>query len=151
MGISIVFNRLPEAIRRFGRNQRGTAAIEFAMILPVLSALIIPLVDVANFAIGVSQMYTTNRSVIQYAMNDANNADMSAARNLGLASWSGRPADGTLSAVMACQCSALAHDCNTPCPDNNPPQSFVTVTSSATFTGNVFSMHKSVTSEVRVR
>jgi len=149
IGPRTMYSYLSKAMRKFVSDRRGTAAVEFAMNVPVLAAIIIPLIDVSSLAVGVSEMQTAARSTIQYAMNGG--TDMSLAQNHGMAVWANRPANGTFSAVMACLCSGSANACDTPCPDGTPPQSYVTVSASATFTGNVFSSHRDVTAKVRVR
>lgn len=50
-------------LSRFGRDQRGTAAIEFGMIAPVFFALLIGIVDVGRY------MWTLN--TMQYAIDQA--------------------------------------------------------------------------------
>jgi Flp pilus assembly protein TadG len=136
-------------MRRSARDQRGTAAVEFALNVPIFAVLIIPLLDVANLAIGVNNMQTAARSVVQYAMNGG--GDMSVAQTHGIAAWADRPAGGTMNAVLACLCNASAHACDSPCPDGTPPQSFVTVTAAATFAGNIFTVSRTITSKVRIR
>ena len=141
--------RLSIGIRKIAGDRRGTSAIEFAMIVPIFAAVVIPLADVANFAAGVSQMQTAVRSSIQYAM--LGGTDMNVAQSQGLTAWPNRPAGGTLTAAQACFCSGTAADCNTACADGTPPQSYVTVTASATFRGNAFSTQRGFTEKVRVR
>jgi len=134
---------------RFLLGERGTAAIEFAMIVPVLIVMTVTLSDVATIATGVAEMQGAIRSTIQYAMNGG--GDMSAAQSHGLAVWAHKPADGTLSATQSCICSGGAADCTMPCASGDPPESYVTVVASGTFGGDVISSTKSFTEKVRVR
>lgn len=120
------------------------------MVAPLFAAVVIPLVDVANFAAGVSQMETAVRSSIQYAM--IGGTDLSVAQSQGLTAWSGRPGGGTLTATQACFCAGAAvGDCNAACADGTPPQNFITVAASATFTGHVLSWQRGFTQKVRIR
>src|SRR5258706_15268171 len=68
MVVSRFARRLFRGMRKIAGDRRGTSAIEFAMVAPLFAAVVIPMVDVANFAAGVSQMESAVRSSIQYAM-----------------------------------------------------------------------------------
>jgi Flp pilus assembly protein TadG len=130
-------------------SRKATSAIEFAIIAPVLAAIVIALADVATIATGVGEMQTAIRASIQYAMNGG--TDMATAQTQGTNAWDSKPADGTLSATTACFCGAAGSDCQTPCADNTAPQKFITVTASGTLGGNTIKRAESITEKVRVR
>jgi len=136
-------------MRKIAKDRSGAAAVEFAFIAPVFAAVAVPLADAANYAVAFSEMQTAAHSAIQYVM--IGGADMTTAQSQGMTAWSDRPCDGTLSAAQAYFCAGVASDCNTACPDTTPPQSFVTVTVSATFSGYTFSTHQSFSKKVRTR
>jgi Flp pilus assembly protein TadG len=150
MGISrVVLCHLSRGIRKIAKDRNGASAVEFAFIAPVFAAIAVPLADVTNYAVAFSEMQTAARSAIHYVM--IGGADMTVAQSQGMTGWSNRPGDGTLSAVQACFCAGVSSDCNTACPDTTPPQSFVTVTTSATFSGYTFSTHQNFSEKVRTR
>jgi Flp pilus assembly protein TadG len=127
----------------------GAAATEFALIVPVLAALVVSIDDVSSMMVGTASMQTASRSAIQYAMRGG--TDMAAARTLGLQAWDHKPADAIMSVVQACLCSGAAAGCNAPCADNTVPQKFVTVTVSGTYGGNVYKKKTNLTENVRLR
>jgi Flp pilus assembly protein TadG len=127
----------------------GTAAIEFAFVAPVFAVLALLMVDVANVGMGASNMQTAVRAAVQYAVKGGTN--MTTAINIANANWSSKPAGATLNAVASCRCGNAANVCNALCPDGTVPQSIVTVTASASFSGNFYSTAKTVTEEVRLK
>jgi hypothetical protein len=140
---------LSGSIRNIAGDRHGTSAVEFALVGPIFVVAIIPLADVAEFAVGVSEMQTAVRSSIQYAMNGG--SDMSLAQTQGMTAWPNKPAGGALNAVRACFCSGLSNACNTSCANGDPPEEYVTVTALATFTGHTFSTQKTISQKVRIR
>ncbi|HXJ02791.1 MAG TPA: TadE/TadG family type IV pilus assembly protein [Micropepsaceae bacterium] len=137
------------ALRRLYRCRKGTSAIEFALIIPIIAAMLITISDVANIMVGASTMQTVARSAIQYAMNGG--TDMNAAQNIAMQSWNSPPNDAAISAVQACFCGGSGADCNTPCPDQSVPQNNVTVTVSGTYGGDVMQKKSTVVEKVRLR
>ena len=136
-------------LRSFRRSQDASAAVEFALIGPLFATAVVALADVANIMTGVGEMQTGMRSATQYAMNGGIN--MSTAQTQGLQAWYNRPPGATLSATRACSCSGAAADCTVPCADASIPQTFVTVTASGTWTGNMISRTQTLTQKVRQR
>jgi Flp pilus assembly protein TadG len=135
--------------RKFVTSKQGTAAIEFAIIVPALTVIVVTLADVATIATGMGEMETAARAAIQYAMNGG--TDMTVATTQGLNAWDNEPSDGALSAEASCTCSGSAADCETPCSDNSVPEEFVTVTASATMGGSIIRRTENFTEKVRVR
>jgi Flp pilus assembly protein TadG len=134
---------------KFAASMRGTAAIEFAFIVPVLALIVLSLADIATIAIGMGEMQTASRAAIQYAI--AGGADMAVAQTQGLKAWNSEPADGALTAVSACLCGATATDCQVLCADGSFPNEYVTVTASGTLGGHMISKSETLTEVVRVR
>ena len=88
--------RCKQLARRFLGATKGTAAIEFALVLPILAAIAVTLPDVGNIAAGDINMQSAVRASAQYAMNGGSN--MATAQAIGLSSWASRPAGATLTA-----------------------------------------------------
>ena len=72
----------------------GAAAVEFALIVPVLAGLVVAIDDVSNIAIGTADMQTGARAATQYAMEGG--TDLVAARTLGMQAWNQKPSDASL-------------------------------------------------------
>ena len=131
------------------RDKRGTSAIEFALIAPVLAAVVVGMVDVNAMGMGAANMQTAVRAGAQYAM--AGGTDAAVAQTKANGAWTRKPAGGTIAASRVCKCAGTAQDCNTPCATNQWPEMYMTVTATGHFGGNFYSMDKTITETVRVR
>jgi Flp pilus assembly protein TadG len=127
----------------------GQSGIEFAFIVPALAVGVLYISDVANIAMGASQMQTAVRTSIQYAMNGG--ASMTVAQAQGVQAWANRPSSGTLSAAQSWKCGSGAGTAGQLCPDGSVPTSWVTVVASATLGGTMISQPKTVTESVRIQ
>jgi Flp pilus assembly protein TadG len=139
------------AIRRLKAfsSSSGVAAVEFALVLPILAAIVITLPDISQAAMGVMQMEGAARASIQYAMGGG--TDMSVAQTIGLQAWSDKPSNASLTASQYCQCAGAAGTCGQSCPDGSVPQTYFTVTASGLMGGSVISFNKSVTRTVQLQ
>lgn len=135
-------------IAGFLRGTHGTAAIEFALLLPILVVGVLFLSDAVTIGTGASEMQSAVRASIQYAMNGG--TDMTVAKNQGVLAWADMPSDGTLSVTKACTCGASAGTCGTLCADGSDPATYITGVARGTLGGNVLSISKTVTESVRV-
>jgi Flp pilus assembly protein TadG len=126
---------------------RGSAAIEFALIVPVLAAIVITISDVATIATGVGEMHTAARAAIQYGMNGG--TDMTVAKTQGVDAWQNEPTDGSLTVVQSCTCSGASHSCSTTCSDGSSPYVFITATAKGTLGGSMIKQTKTVTEAMR--
>ena len=141
--------RVAQKVRRFVSESGGAAAVEFALIVPVLAGLVVAIDDVSKIAVGTAAMQTASRAAIQYAM--AGGTDMTAARTLGMQAWDQKPSDASMTVVQACLCATVVSDCNSPCPDNSVPTKFVTVDVQGTYGGNLYHQTPHLTERVRLR
>jgi Flp pilus assembly pilin Flp len=141
-------SNLLQIVRRFARERHANAAIEFAIIVPVLAVMAVTISDASSVAIGASHMETALRSSVQYAMNGG--TDMSQAQAVGVQAWQGKPHGATLNVTSVCECGAGAGICNQICPDGSLPQTFVSAVASAPLGGSVIHLQKSLSETVRV-
>jgi len=136
-------------LRPFLAREDGTAAIEFALIVPVLAIITLMMPDASDIVFGAMNMNMAVRSSIQYAMNTG--TDMTAAQTIGTQNWVNKPSHATLIASTACTCGAGAGTCGQICGDGSQPQTYVTVTATATLGGMVYSLPLTTAQKVRVR
>ena len=136
-------------LTKFGRDTRGTSAIEFALISPVLIACVVALSDVNNVQFQAANMQTGVRAGIQYALKGG--TDSAIMQTQANNAWTNKPSGGTLTATKVCRCAGVAHACDTLCADFTPSQIYMTVTANATLGGNYISIAKTATETVRVR
>jgi Flp pilus assembly protein TadG len=136
-------------LKRFQRDSRGTSAVEFALIAPLLIAIVIPLADLANIAYGSSNMQSAVRAGIHYAM--AGGTDETVAQSHAEAAWSKKPADGVVTPTKVCKCAGTSHDCDPLCADGSRPEMYITLTATGTFGGDIYSVAQTSSETVRVR
>ena len=134
---------------RLWRGTKGSAALEFGLILPILSAIVITIADVTSIAVGTGEMQTGVRAAVQYLMNGGTNT--TTAQTMATNAWNNEPAGGTVTVTEACYCSGVSHSCSTLCSDNTSPQAFYSVTASATLGGSVISQNQTITQTVRTK
>ena len=137
-----------QLVRRFARELHANAAIEFAIIVPVLAVVAVMISDASNVALGASHMESALRSSVQYAMNGG--TDMSQAQTVGMLAWQGKPDGASLNVTSVCKCGAAGGDCDQICPDGSLPQTFVSATASAALGGSVIHLQKTLSETVRV-
>jgi len=136
-------------LRNFLGDRSGLAALEFALIAPLLSAI---LLLGADTWLNVSQhedMRTALQSGARYYQSGG--ADDPTAQLVAQNAWRARPADGTVSVARSCTCGTTPDDCATLCAGNNPPSVFLTLTAQGTYSGLLQSHAFSVNDTVRVR
>jgi Flp pilus assembly protein TadG len=127
----------------------GVAGVEFAMVLPILAAIVVTLPDISQAAMSVMQMEGAARASIQYAMGGG--TDMTMAQTVGLHAWSEKPANAALAASQSCRCAGAPGTCGQSCPDGSVPQTYFSVTASGHMGGSVISFDKSITRTVRLQ
>jgi Flp pilus assembly pilin Flp len=136
-------------LRPFVKREDGAAAVEFALIIPILAVIAVMLPDTSDIVFGAMNMNMAVRSSIQYAMNSGTN--MAQAQTIGNSTWTNKPAGATLSAFTYCKCGASSGTCGAICMDGSLPSTYVTVIGTATFGGTVISVPVTTTQTVRVR
>jgi len=127
----------------------GVAGVEFALVLPILAAIVITLPDLSQAALSVMQMEGAARASIQYAMGGG--TDMSTAQTIGMQAWTNQPANAVLTTSQSCQCAGAAAACGQSCPDGSIPETYFSVTASGLMGGTVVSFNKSITRTVRLQ
>jgi Flp pilus assembly protein TadG len=136
-------------LARFLRGTRGTAAIEFAFVLPIIVGIVLPLPDVGTIASGDMNMESAVRMSAQYAMNGG--SDTSVAQQLGSGAWQSKPSNGVLTVTKACYCAGSSGTCGQVCGDGSLPQTYMTVRASGTFGGSMISLPLSTEQVVRIQ
>lgn len=134
--------------RSFRRSEQGVAAVEFALIAPVLAVGIIGLADVADLGFQRTQMHTALRSGAQYFMAGGTNPD--AAEEVIKKSWKRMPPDAVVEASLSCTCAGVAASCTTLCADGSYPNVFYHIEATANL-GNVFGIPTTIDEDVRAR
>ena len=138
--------RLGKLARLLG-DKRGTAAIEFGLVLPVLAGLAISVPDVATIATGAMNMDGAVRAGVQYAMNGG--TDTTSVASFASRNWISKPQGASVTASLACYCDGVTLSCGQPCAGMT--SSFITVAASATVGGSMISVPLSKSQKVRIQ
>ena len=134
---------------RFRKDDRGVAAVEFALFAPILAISLVFLVDLGNYAIQRTDMESALRSGVQYFMNGG--SDLDKAKNVVLASWTSKPDNATVVVERFCMCAAVEHACNTTCGDGTYPLSYSRIRAVAQYENILVEMTNNADQTVRVR
>lgn len=132
-------------------NERGLAAVELALIAPLLVFMLLALADAVNFAVEFTAMQRAERAGIQYFMNGG--TSMTAAKGIVTTSWTSPPSGYTVTAQEVCTCGGNSHvvTCGASCSSGQQYEADMTVTSSASVGGFLMSLPESKSETVRVQ
>jgi Flp pilus assembly protein TadG len=141
--------RFQNLLIRFRKAKDGIAAVEFALVLPILAAMALLLPDLSQAAVGVIQMQGAARASVQYAMTGG--TDVAEAKTLGLQAWTSKPGDASMTTSETCTCAGAGATCGQPCPDGSSPQEYFNVTASGHVGGSFIGFENSVSRSVRIQ
>lgn len=136
-------------LRVFLRSRKGNVAIEFALIAPILVALLIGVIDYGRFTFERSDMLAAGRSGAQYFM--AGGTDPVRAQTIIQTSWSHMPTNGVVDVQRVCECQSVAAQCNQPCSDGTVPLSYAVINLGGTIDGIFLDLSARSEERVRVR
>lgn len=134
---------------RFGANDQGVSAVEFALVAPVLCVAVLGLVEFGSVVFDRTDMQTANRAGVQYVINGGNNLEQ--ARQIVWDSWTTRPDDGDVTVTQFCLCGEAANMCTEPCADMSIPESYIQIETTGTLGGIVYDQGLTVNDTVRIR
>jgi Flp pilus assembly protein TadG len=137
------------ALRRFARDHRGVAAVELALVAPVLAGLAFAGFEVWRYTHDVQAMKDGVTAGVQYYMNGGR--DDANAKAIAEAAWVSAPEDAEVSISRACLCGTTAHVCTTLCSNSTVPEIRVTLQATATYDRTKFASNLSETQVIRVR
>ncbi|ESQ91973.1 hypothetical protein ABAC460_03490 [Asticcacaulis sp. AC460] len=140
---------LKSLIRRFAREKRGAAIVEFALVTPILLGVLAAVDDLSAVTMKEKAMRSSVSSAAQYVMRGG--SDLGVARSIVLASWRPETQDATVSAVKQCYCASIAATCSTVCADSSIPLAYVRVSIVQPYDGWYTDTSIIAQQEVRVR
>jgi hypothetical protein len=136
-------------LRGFAADKRGLAATEFALIAPILVAMLVFGVDGWLQGTQTSQVRTAMHTAARYYETGGNDDPTAAA--VGLAAWVSKPSNASLNVVRSCTCGSTPISCSSLCPGSNPPSAFITMTGAGTYSGLIHTHAISQSDVLRVR
>lgn len=134
---------------RLWRDERGVAAVEFALILPILAALLLMGVQGWIQINQASQMRSGLQAGARYYQTGG--TDDATAAALALQSWTNHPDNSTVNASRSCSCGGAGASCSSQCADSSLPNVYVTLTASANYSNLMGAQPLSQSSAVRLR
>ena len=133
----------------FRRDDRGAAAVEFALIIPILVSLLLLGVQGWLQLNQASQMQSALQAGVRYYQ--AGGSDDSAAAQVALQSWNGQPANASVNAQRSCTCGGAGADCASQCTGGNLPSVYVTLSASGNYSEMIGHQVRTTSSQVRIR
>ena len=120
----------PPALR-FSRDRAGIAAVELALVMPVLCAALLGVVDGWSYVSSSLAMRAGVKTAANLVM--AGGADDSATQAAALASWEHKPADAAVTVNRIYQCGTTVVTSTTICSGPKAPSVFVQIQASGTW------------------
>ena len=115
------------------RDQSGVAAIEFAMIVPVLAAIVIGAGAVVPFVQANDNMHDAVSAGARYVM--AGGTDPASIQNVTLSAWTGHSASASVTVTKSCTCAGVTSPCTSLCTDATVPQGYTVIAASSPYVG----------------
>ena len=132
------------------RDARGVAAVEFAIVAPLLIAMVLAIAQYGGLLVAHQQMHNGVAAGAMYVMRGG--SDTTAIHDIALSAWPGRPADASISVSQSCSCAGATVDCANLCPDNvTYPQAFTVISASGTYSGLLQNQSLSAAQTVRTQ
>jgi Flp pilus assembly protein TadG len=142
-------HRGPRRLGAFFNHTGGAAAVEMALLSPVLALL---LVGIANYAPELDQAHRMRDAVqsgATYVMTGG--ADPTAIQTVATSAWSGYTGGDTVTVSQWCSCAGIAGSCSALCADSSVPQAYTTIQASMTYAGPLGNQPLSASQTVRTR
>lgn len=135
--------------RRMLRDRKGLAAIEFAIVAPVLTVLIVGATDVGMLVYNRMDTTSSIQAGAQYFM--AGGTDTNQALAAVKRSWTSMPQDTQLSVVKTCYCAEVVNLCTVNCSDGSLPVAYNIVSARLKYRGVLLENEYVISEAVRVR
>ena len=135
-------------LTRYVDDRRGVAAVEFALLVPVLAGILVLSFAAWESGVRKQNMRSALKTAAEYYMNGGvADAD---AREVALLSWDKRPPDARVSTSRRCRCGSLTVECSSVC-NAGPPAVYVTVYARAEVPDAMFGSVELAERTIRVR
>lgn len=132
--------------RRFARSRDGMAAVEFALLVPVMAIMIVGMVDAWSYVSHQAATQAAATAGARYYLEGG--TDDSTARAFALAAWSDRPADAAVTITRSCECGSTSVSCSSSCNGGSLPKVWVSVAAQSAWRDHAATTYAEV---VRVR
>jgi Flp pilus assembly protein TadG len=120
------------AANRFRKNRSGVAAVEFALVLPILCAALLGIVDGWSYVSSSLSMRAGVKTAANLVLAGA--SDDSVTQAAALSSWQSKPSDAQVTVSRIYQCGSTVVAQATLCPGPKQNSIYVQIQASATWT-----------------
>jgi Flp pilus assembly protein TadG len=144
-----MIRKLSERMRRLARSTHGAAAVEFAIVVPFLAAMLVAVIQYGGMIIANQRMHDSVSAAAVYVMRGG--SDSATIKSIATNTWSSPPADANVTVSQACSCAGVTQACSILCTDGSYPQSFTTISATGTYTGVCGNQSMSTTQVVRTQ
>jgi Flp pilus assembly protein TadG len=118
--------------RSFFRDKRGAAAVEFAVIAPVLGLMALGMIDGWSLATSALNMHTGIQAGAKYLLQGG--SEETSVEAVALSAWANKPGDADVNVTKACTCAGATATCNGLCVATNKPNEVAyTITATGTW------------------
>lgn len=136
-------------LSRLAGDRRGGAAVEFALIAPVLAALLAVLISVWGDVTSVVRMRAAVHAGAGYLR--AGGADPEMVRTVVVRAWEDMPSGAEVTVAESCACGDAAGGCAVLCPAGDPPLVYVEIRAATGTSEQLIGRTYSAAEVVRVR
>lgn len=109
----------------------GVAAVEFAMVLPILCLVLLGILDGWSYATSSLSMRAGVKTAANLVMSGSTSD--AATQAVAIASWESRPEDGQVTLSRIYMCGTTVVDASTMCSGPKVPSIYVQIQASATW------------------
>jgi len=120
-------------LSRWLKDRSGAAAVELALVTPMLAVV---LAGIASYAPELDKVHKMREAVSSgslYVMTGV--TDPTAIRNMALKAWTGRTESDSVAVTQWCACAGVTGSCNTLCADNTVPLAYTRISASSQYSG----------------
>lgn len=115
----------PRPLPGLAQDDGGGAAVEFAVVVPVIAAILGALVLAWSDIAQMSQMRSAVHAGADYARRGGSEPTL--VRTVVERSWEEMPENSTVTVTESCSCGTVASGCAVLCPSNRPPSIYLEI------------------------
>ncbi|HEX7760999.1 MAG TPA: TadE/TadG family type IV pilus assembly protein [Caulobacteraceae bacterium] len=124
-------------LARWLGDKNGTAAVEMALVAPVLAIVVAGIATYAPELAVVHAMHDAVSTGAQYVMTGG--TDATSINTVTTTAWTGKQSSDTVAVAQWCSCAGATNSCTTLCADASVPLGWTQITASTVYvspTGN---------------
>jgi Flp pilus assembly protein TadG len=118
-------------MKKFLRNEEGMSAIEFALVAPLLAAVLVGIVSSWDYMKQQQDMRDGVEAGAKYVVQGGR--DTTKAHDIAMSAWTNKPVDADIEVTQLCTCNGASASCGSVCSDSTIPQSYITIEASTAY------------------